>query len=248
MADTLKFQTKCHACPLREKQIFRPFEDKELNFISNFKTGELKVEAGSTIVLEDNKTPHLYTILEGWAFRHKSLPDGRRHVLNFALPGDLVGLQLAILNEMQHTVTALTDTTLCVFQRDKVWSVFKEYPALAYSMTWMASREERMIDGHLLSLGQRSALERLAYLVLHLHDRAESVGYARNHSLDAPFSQAHLAEALGITPVHVSRTLKKMQARDLISWKKDRLQILNREELEAVASYERDDRTRRPLI
>lgn len=248
MPDTITFQTKCHACPLRKKQTFRPFEDKELNFVAKFKTGELKVEAGSTIVLEENKTPHLYTILEGWAFRHKSLPDGRRHVLNFALPGDLVGLQLAILNEMQHTVTALTDTTLCVFQRDKVWTVFKDYPALAYSMTWMASREEQMLDGHLLSLGQRSALERLAYLFLHLHDRAEAVGYASNHTFDAPFTQVHLAEALGITPVHTSRTVKKLQQQNLINWKKDRVQILNREKLEGIAAYERDDKTRRPLI
>jgi len=248
MPDNSKLQTKCEICPLREKPSFRPFEEKELNFVAKFKTGELKVEAGATIVLEDNKTPHLYTILDGWAFRHKSLPDGRRHVLNFALPGDLVGLQLAILNEMQHTVTALTETTLCVFQRDKVWSVFKEYPALAYSMTWIASHEEQMVDGHLLSLGQRNALERLAYLLLHLHDRAEAVGYASNHSFDAPFTQAHLAEALGITPVHTSRTLKKLQDRNLINWKKDRLQILNRKDLETVAAYERDDKTPRPFI
>ncbi len=81
----------------------------------------------------------------------------RRQVLNFALPGDLVGLQLAVLNEMQHTVTALTDTTLCVFQRDRVWSIFKDYPSLAFSMTWIAAREEQILDGHIISLGQRSA-------------------------------------------------------------------------------------------
>ncbi|MHA7776897.1 Crp/Fnr family transcriptional regulator [Roseibium sp. M-1] len=248
MPDTPTFQTKCHACPLRQKKVFRSLEERELDFVATFKTGELTVEAGATIVLEQNKSPHLYTILEGWAFRHKTLPDGRRQVLNFALPGDLVGLQLAILNEMQHTVTALTDTKLCVFQRDKVWSVFKEYPSLAYSMTWMASREEQMLDGHLLSLGRRTAVERLAALLLHLYDRAESVGYAGNLTLDAPFSQNHLSDTLGITTVHTSRTLKKLQDRQLIKWAKDRIQILDRDALVKIASYERDDSQQRPLI
>jgi CRP-like cAMP-binding protein len=248
MSEAVSFQTKCHACPLRQKKVFRPFGDEELDFVATFKTGELVVEAGATIVQEEHRSPHLYTILDGWAFRHKALADGRRQVLNFALPGDLVGLQLAILNEMQHTVTALTDTTLCVFQRDKVWSVFQNYPALAYAMTWMAAREEQMLERHLLSLGRRTALERLAALILHLYDRAEAVGYAGNLAVDAPFSQTHLSDTLGITPVHTSRTLKKLQDRGLISWTKDRIRILDRDRMEKIAAYERDNTYPRPLI
>jgi CRP-like cAMP-binding protein len=248
MTETVPFQTNCQTCPLRRKSVFRSLEDKELDFISDFKTGELMVEAGATIVQEENKSPHLYTILDGWAFRHKALADGRRQVLNFALPGDLVGLQLAVLNEMQHTVTALTDTTLCVFQRDRVWSIFKDYPSLAFSMTWIAAREEQILDGHIISLGQRSALERLAYLILHLYDRAETIGYASNQALDAPFSQSHLSDALGITPVHTSRTLRKLQVKGLISWAKDRIRILDRDALEKLASYESMADECRPLI
>lgn len=248
MSDSLTVQTNCHNCPLRKMEIFRPLEERELKFIAGFKTGELTVDAGSTILLEENKTPHLYTVLDGWVFRHKSLVDGRRQILNFAFPGDLLGLQLAILSEMQHTVTALTRTTLCVFPRDKVWSIFKEYPELAYSMTWMAAREEQMVDGHLLSIGRRNAFEKLSYLILHLHDRAMAAGYGNSRSFDAPFTQEHLSDALGITPVHISRTLKKMQANELIDWKRDRIRILDRNRLEEAAGYEADPAPRRPLI
>ncbi|WP_029059268.1 Crp/Fnr family transcriptional regulator [Stappia stellulata] len=248
MSDDRASQTECHRCPLRKQSIFRPLDENELNFVSRFKTGELTVDPGSTILLEENKTPHLYTILDGWAFRHKSLVDGRRQILNFAFPGDLLGLQLAILSEMQHTVTALTRTTLCVFQRDKVWSIFKEYPTLAYSMTWMAAREEQMVDGHLLSIGRRNAFERLAYLIIHLYERAKVAGYAGNQTFDAPFTQEHLSDALGITPVHTNRTLKKMQMRKLISWRSERIQILDRSGLEAVAAYEPEGDGQRPLI
>ncbi|NVK35138.1 MAG: Crp/Fnr family transcriptional regulator [Rhodobacteraceae bacterium] len=248
MPENTSFKTKCGSCPLRKMKTFRPLDEKELGFVSKFKTGELTVDAGATILLEGNKTPHLYTILEGWAFRHKSLANGQRQVLNFGLPGDLVGLQLAILDDIQHTVTALTKTTLCVFQRDKIWSVFKENPSLAYAMTWMASREEQMVDAHLLSLGQRNALARLSYLILYLHDRAEAVGYATNHSFNAPFTQAHFSDALGITPVHTSRTIKKLHEKNLINWKKDQIQILNREKLEKLAYYDQDIKLQRPLI
>jgi CRP-like cAMP-binding protein len=248
MTETGAFQHNCRTCPLRQRTAFRSPEGKELDFISDFKTGELTVEAGATIVQEENKSPHLYTILEGWAFRHKTLGDGRRQVLNFALPGDLVGLQLAVMKDMQHSVTALTDTTLCVFQRNKVWSIFKDHPNLAFSMTWIAAREEQILDGHIISLGQRTALERLAYLILHLYDRAQDVGYASNQTLDAPFSQSHFSDALGITPVHTSRTLRKLVERGLISWEKDHIRVLDRDALAKLASYEAASDEPRPLI
>ena len=99
-------------------------------------------------------------------------------------------------------------------------------------MTWIAAREEQLLDGHLLSVGQRNALERVAYLILHLYERAEGVGYAGNDVLQAPFTQAHFADALGITTVHLSRTLRRLRDRELVRWRDDSLEILNRPELE----------------
>ena len=241
-------QIPCEHCPLRARPAFRELSAAELAFMLRFKRGELVVDAGATILLEESASPHLYTILEGWAFRHKALEDGRRQVLNFALPGDLVGLQIAIMNEMQHTVTALTQTRLCVFQRDKVWTVYQDHPALAFAMTWIASREEQLLDGHLLNVGQRNALERAAYLALHLYDRAAAVGYAGNDALQAPFGQAHFADAIGVTAVHLNRTLRRLRETGLLLWRDDSMVILDRPRLEAVANYERDAEARRPLI
>jgi CRP/FNR family transcriptional regulator, anaerobic regulatory protein len=240
--------TACARCPLRALSVFRPLADAELAFMERFKTGELVVEPGATILLEANASPHLYTLLDGWAVRHKQLEDGRRQVLNFALPGDLVGLQAAITNEMQHTVTALTQAKLCVFQRDRVWSFFKEFPALGFAMTWLAAREEQLLDGHLLSIGQRTALERAAYLILHLYDRASVVDYAGNDTLPVPFTQAEFSDALGITPVHFSRTLKKLNDRKLVQWADGIIRIRARAELESIASYERLEAEVRPLL
>ena len=159
-----------------------------------------------------------------------------------------MGLQVAMTNEMQHTVTALTEARLCVFQRDKVWSVFRNHPELAFSMTWLAAHEEQLLDGHLLNVGQRSAIERAAYLILHLYERAETVGYAGNNALQAPFGQGHFADALGITPVHMNRTLRKLREQELLQWREDSMVILDRPRLEALAAYERVESLPRPLI
>ena len=97
----------CEKCPLRAVECLREFTAKELEFVSNFKSGELNVEAGTSILLQSTNSAHLYTILSGWAFRYKTLPDGRRQILNYALPSDLIGLQGSVNDEMQHSVEAL---------------------------------------------------------------------------------------------------------------------------------------------
>lgn len=228
-------RTACANCPFRTNANFKDFKADELRFIERFKIGELRLDAGTNILLEGARSPHLYTVLRGWAFRHKSLNDGRRQVLNFALPGDFIGLQMSVLGEMEHTVTSLTDATLCVFDRERLWEVFTHYPDLSFAMTWMASREEQLLDGNLVSLGQRSAKERIAYLILQLFARAEQVGLAGNQSMETPFNQVHLAEALGLTSVHISRTLKRLETEGLLAWNRPMLRILDKEGLEAVA-------------
>ncbi|MGO4842731.1 Crp/Fnr family transcriptional regulator, partial [Rhizobiaceae sp. 2RAB30] len=86
-------QYPCEQCPLRPLKTFRNFEDQELDFIATFKKGELAVEKGVTVLLEGSHSAHLYTVLSGWGFRYKLLSDGRRQILNYAMPGDLIGLQ-----------------------------------------------------------------------------------------------------------------------------------------------------------
>ena len=115
-------------------------------------------------MIEGNHSAHLYTVLVGWGFRYKLLHDGRRQILNYLVPGDLIGLQGSLMGEMQHSVEALSPMLLCVFERDEVNTLYRNHPGLAFDITWIASREEQMLDENLLSIGRRTALERAAYL------------------------------------------------------------------------------------
>jgi CRP/FNR family transcriptional regulator, anaerobic regulatory protein len=247
-AGTSGRQVPCEQCPLRAQQIFRSFSSEELAFISGFKSGEMNAEAGTTLLLEGTNSAHLYTLLSGWAFRYKGLPDGRRQILNFALPGDFLGLQASVLDEMQHSVEALTDSILCIFPREKLWTLYTQYPSLAFDLTWLSAREEQMLDEHLLSVGRRDAMERVAFVLLHLYTRAEDIGLATDNKIQFPFTQQHLADALGMSLVHTNKTLARLTKRKVIRWKERTFEILDRDELAKISIYDVRDKHPRPLI
>jgi CRP-like cAMP-binding protein len=239
----------CEKCPLRAVECLRQFSAKELEFISAFKSGELNVMAGTSVMLQSTNSAHLYTILSGWAFRYKMLPDGRRQILNYTVPGDFIGLQGSVNDEMQHSVEALTDMLLCVFPREKLWGLYTDFPALAFDVTWLAAREEQILDEHLLSVGRRTAIERLAYLLLTLFDKAAEVGLTKGNSIQFPFTQQHVADTLGMSLVHTNKTLQRLAATRALRWKDRKFELLDRGALMKIANYERPEaRARRPFI
>jgi CRP-like cAMP-binding protein len=241
-------QVPCERCPLRNMEVLRDFSPDELSFVSTSKSGELNIEAGASVLLQGTNSAYLYTVLVGWAFRYKSLPDGRRQILNFAVPSDFLGLQGTVANEMQHSVEALTDMTLCIFPREKLWDLFTKFPALAYDVTWLAAREEQILDESLLSVGRRTAIERMAYLFLHLFTRAEEVGLTKGETIQFPFTQQHVADTLGMSLVHANKTLKKLSATRAMRWKGKVFEILNREALAQIAKFEMPGPHKRPFI
>lgn len=227
---------------------FRDFDKQELEFISTFKTGELAVDKGSTVLVEGNHSAHLYTVLSGWGFRYKLLPDGRRQILNYMMPGDMIGLQGSLLGEMQHSVEALSPMLLCVFERENLFELYRKHPGLAYDITWIASREERMLDENLLSLGRRTALERAAYLLAFIYSRSKSVGLNEGRSAEIPISQQHIADTLGLSIVHTNKTIRKLIDRKLIMWRDRGCSVINLAGLMDLAGWEGLQEDERPLL
>jgi len=152
---------------------------EEVAFMTRFKSGELTVDAGTQILMEGANSPQLFTVLSGMGLRYKIQEDGRRQVLNFLFPGDFLGMQAAVMGEMGHSVEAGTPMQLCVFRRADVWILFKSMPARAFDLTWLVSIEESFLGEALATVGQRPALERIAWALLRLFRRAQSVGLTR---------------------------------------------------------------------
>lgn len=227
--------TPCELCPLHRRPDLRPFTPEELAFVKTFKSDERRVNPGESFLREGSQSEHLYTVLSGWAFRYKMLDDGRRQILNYALPADMIGLQGTVMREMEHSVEALTPLTLCVFPRSKLWELYAHFPSLAFDITWLAAREEQLIDAHLVSLGRRTALERTAYLLLHLYVRAEEAGLTRNNAIQFPFTQQHLADTLGLSLVHTNKTLKRLIASKAARWNNRTFELIDRATLTELA-------------
>jgi CRP-like cAMP-binding protein len=176
------------------------------------------------------------------------LDDGRRQILNYALPADMVGLQGAVMREMEHSVEALTPVTLCVFPRQKLWDLYSRVPSLAFDLTWMAAREEQMLDEQLVSVGRRSALERTAFVLLQIYARAEESGLVENNVVQFPFTQQHLADTLGMSLVHTNKTLKRLLQSQAVRWEQRRFEIIDRAALEEIAGDGMKPRHPRPFI
>ena len=242
-----RWRTPCQQCPLREFKAFRDFSASELDFVSRFKAGELSAERGASILVEGMHSAHLFTVLSGWAFRYKLLSDGRRQIMNYVLPGDLIGLQGSLMGEMDHSVEALTAVTLCLFERTKLERLFERHASLGYDLTWIAAHEERILDEHLLSVGRRTALERTAYLISFLHQRAHAVGMDGGKRL-IPITQQHVADTLGLSLVHTNKTLRKLSDRKLMRWQDRGCEIIDPEALQALAGWEGLQRGPRPFI
>jgi CRP-like cAMP-binding protein len=240
--------TPCELCPLRKRSGLREFTAEELQFVKAFKVDELRVEPGISFLREGSQSDHLYSVLRGWAFRYKVLDDGRRQILNYALPADMVGLQGTLMREMQHSVEALTPVVLCVFPRAKLWELYSRLPSLAFDITWLAAREEQLIDEHLVSLGRRTALERTAFLLLHLFSRAEEAGLVKDASIQFPFTQQHVADTLGMSLVHTNKTLKRLFLTKAVRWKDRIFEVLDRRALESVAGTSVNQHLPRPFI
>ena len=227
----------CNACGLRDTRAFMPVNAEELKFIESFRTGTSMVKAGATILSEQQPNGKLFTLYSGWAFRYKTLSDGRRQILNFLLPGDFIGLQQKFADGAMHGIEAVTDASLCVFPREGLWELFRSFPNLGYDITWLAAREEGIVDDHLLTAGRRNATERVAMLLMHLFRRLDRVGMAAGGMIEFPLNQQHIADALGLSLVHTNKTLRRLRQLGLHEIQDGKLRLLNPRALERIADY-----------
>lgn len=238
----------CKNCPLRKRTMFTPFTDDELVFMQTFKTGELHVDPGTTILLEGSNSPQLFTVLDGMGTRYKTLENGRRQVINFLFPGDFTGLQAGIMGEMKHSVEATTHMTLCVFRRNDLWQLFRQHPERAYDLTWIAAVEEHFLGETIASLGQRDAAQRIAWALIRIYERLKAVGLEEGESVPLPFRQQDLADALGLSLVHTNKTLKSLRSRGLAAWNDGQLALRKIGALAELAMVDLEHPERRPLM
>lgn len=240
--------THCRNCPIRKLDLFAAMTSDEVEFMQRFKVGELTIDAGAPLISEGANTPQLFTALSGLGLRYKLLPNGRRQVINFVFPGDFLGLQAGVMNEMTHSVEATTPMRLCVFDRSELWTVFRNHPERAFDLTWLAALEEQFLGEAVTSIGQKSALERVAWAFSRIYRRMCALSLDVNGDIPLPFRQQDLADALGLSLVHTNKTIAKLRDRQLANWSDGRLRIPDIDALEELGLVDHAELPKRPLM
>ena len=243
-----RLRVPCFECALRACGAFKPISALELGVINEMKRDHVSLPAGADIIAAGQEQAELYTLYAGWAYRFKTLPDGRRQILNFLLPGDLIGLQAAMFEASLYGVEALTDVEVCMMPRRKVWALFENMPELAFDVTWLGAREESHVDENLTGVGRRSATERIASLILSLYKRLEALKLVADRAMPFPLTQQHIADALGLSLVHTNKSLARLRRIGMLAQQNGTIILKEPHALTSLAQYFDEEAPKRPLI
>jgi CRP-like cAMP-binding protein len=228
----------CTNCPLQTAPGLRPLTESQIQFMTTFKQGELYVAKGAQMLSQGVVNPHLYTVLQGVLFRFKTMEDGRRQIVNFLFPGDMIGLQGAMEDPLLYGIEAVTDARACIFQRERFLELFATHPRLGFDVAWLAARQEISLDEHLTSLGRRTARERIIYLALFLFLRGRATGISGRTFLNIPLTQAQIADTIGLSIVHTNKTLQSLRRSNIIEWTPERIGIHDMQAAIDTAKYD----------
>jgi len=227
--------TSCEHCTLRRKAFFRPLAPDELKLVSGMRIQQGTLAAGRLLFKAGESPRAFYTLLEGWAGACPDVPNAPLHVTDILLPGDLVGTQDCLIGSHGQSVIALTRLRYCALHPSLPQKLAERGGALCLALmrdfAEGRSRRERMTT----LLGSGSPSERLAYLFLETFDRLKAIGLADQTMCPFPIRRRQLAEIVGLSEVHVSRTLAAMRKDGLIDLSNNILIISDIERLASMA-------------
>src|SRR5690348_404547 len=195
------------------------------------------VEPRRDVISEGDQPRHVHLVLDGWACRYKQLPDGKRQIVALFVPGDFCDVNVYILKSMDHSIGAITRLKVAMITPDEMNELTAERPRITQALWWHELVTAAVQREWTLNFGQRSAYERLGHLLIELYLRLATVGRAHDGRCDFPLTQNDLADATGLTSVHVNRTLQELRRDGLIELERKQLQILDMDRLIDAAMF-----------
>jgi CRP/FNR family transcriptional regulator len=231
----------CSICPGQDFALCAPAQNQAGMELHSIRGSTRFVKPRQIVRHERQENGELVTLSSGWAFCYRHTCDGRRQILSFLLPGDVVGLTDLYLGHAEPAVQTLTDAKFCVFQLDSVRAFSAGHPLCADRIGRALVQRLGFLERRLISIGKLSASERIAQLILELHTRLRARRLTDSDSMPFPLSQAHIGDALGLTPMHVHRVLKALKDKKLIGLEHRRLEIKDRPGLVSLAKYRNND-------
>jgi len=237
-------KTQCAQCAIRKLALFKGVKPENLEWTQQVREEQFILKSKRRLFEEGEPPKYAYTLFSGWVALYQTSPDGDRMIHKFALPGDFVGFQCEPNAPSDHSAQALTDVAVCAFPVNQLEQVLKDTPELSSRMMTMHAQNIKLCRKHMMGIGRKTARERLAFLFLELFHRVKNIGDmmpgAEENSIAFPISQEDLADATGLTSVHISRTLRDLTEQGLVSIKHRRLTIQNEPALAEIGQFTKE--------
>jgi len=199
---------------------------------------ETPVEQRRDLVVDGYPYSKLCFVKDGMAARYKVLRNGKRQIVNVLVPGDIVGLPGSFLDQAPFSVIALTEMKLEVCSHDAFVAACYRRPKFALALSWLAVQEATLYAEHIVDIGRRTPVERLAHLLLEFHARLSMVGRASANAFDLPISQEVMSDALGLSVPHLNRMLAKLRKDGMVVAAERRIELIDMKALQRLAHFQ----------
>lgn len=217
---------------------FATLDDEDIDALVQATARSRRFAAKQDLIREGDRPGPVFVMLEGWACRYKVLPNGLRQVLAFLMPGDACDLHIGLLGEMDHSIQTITPARVATIDRVDMDTLMERRPRIAKAMYISQLVDEGTMRAWITSMGRRTSTERVAHLMCEFYLRARNIGLTNEASLSLPMSQILLADALGMTNVHINRVLKELRIAGAMALRRGSLDIVDPDLMVRIAGFD----------
>lgn len=223
---------------IRKVEKLYPLNSEEKRVLESACARQVLFEPDQDMVREGDKPSDCNLLLEGVACRYKILPNGKRQIFSFHIPGDIFDAQSFILQKMDHSVGTLTSCVVALIPHKTMMHITEAYPRIARAVWKDTLVDAAIFREWMMSIGRRSAYQRIAHLMCEMFVRMDAVGLAEGMSVPWPITQDEVGDALGLSNVHVNRTIQELRAAKLITLTLTHLTINDWEGLAEASEFQ----------
>ncbi|CAC9968392.1 hypothetical protein [uncultured Gammaproteobacteria bacterium] len=232
----------CSNCPVRSRALFGAINEDKVRITQKYRDKHCYFSAGDILHREKSKINYAFTLHSGCLILYNHLENGTRQILRVSLPGDFVGFSRNNEGDLPYSIQAVTDSRICLFFDDNISKIINENSDIAKRLIDLQINDSVLCQQRLLNLGQKTATEGLAYLIMELYSRIRVQSPDDFNQVTGeiffPLNQADMADSLGITKVHINRIIVIFKEQGLISCGHKKLKVINEQKLSEIGSFD----------